>query len=305
MRNVPLLLFATMAATMSLPAVAETTASVSGILIQSHRGAGELAPENTLAAFELGWKLGTYPEADVRMTTDGVIVAFHDNDFRRVTKDCPADIVTSGVADISWEKLSSLRVGMWKDGAFEEHKVPKISEVFALMRGKPERHLYLDIKKVDLEKLAREVREAGVTSQVVLASPDLKIIAKWKELIPDSDTLLWLSGDENAISGKLDAARQAGFSGLTQVQVHVHLKGPAEQIKQDSVEPFTPSDAFLRKTGDELASRGILYQVLPYGGSTAPIYWKLLDLGVKSFATDRPDVLAQAIRDYRPTGKAR
>jgi glycerophosphoryl diester phosphodiesterase len=50
-------------------------------IIQSHRGAGELAPENTIEAFELGWKLGTYPEADVRTTKDGVIVAFHDNDF--------------------------------------------------------------------------------------------------------------------------------------------------------------------------------------------------------------------------------
>src|SRR3954468_7135924 len=49
-------------------------------IIQSHRGAGELAEENTLAAFELGWKLGTYPEADIRTTKDGVIVAFHDND---------------------------------------------------------------------------------------------------------------------------------------------------------------------------------------------------------------------------------
>src|SRR4030095_13901082 len=55
-------------------------------IIQSHRGAGELAPENTIEAFELGWKLGTYPESDVRTTKDGVIVAFHDNDFSRVVK---------------------------------------------------------------------------------------------------------------------------------------------------------------------------------------------------------------------------
>jgi hypothetical protein len=32
-------------------------------IIQSHRGAGDLAPENTLDAFELGWRLGTHPEA--------------------------------------------------------------------------------------------------------------------------------------------------------------------------------------------------------------------------------------------------
>src|SRR6188472_834017 len=50
-------------------------------VIQSHRGAGELAPENTIEAFELGWKLGTIPESDIRTTRDGVIVTFHDNNF--------------------------------------------------------------------------------------------------------------------------------------------------------------------------------------------------------------------------------
>ncbi len=39
-------------------------------VIYSHRGAGELVPENTLAAFEMGWKLGTVPEADMRTTRE-------------------------------------------------------------------------------------------------------------------------------------------------------------------------------------------------------------------------------------------
>jgi glycerophosphoryl diester phosphodiesterase len=286
----------------SVAAAGGAGAETSGpaIVIQSHRGAGELAAENTIEAFELGWKLGTYPEADVRMTSDGVIVAFHDANFKRVTKDCPPELLDKGVADVTWEQLSALRVGMWKDGEFIEHRVPRIDEVLALMRGRPERHLYLDIKKVDLEQLAREVNAQGVTSQVVLASPDLKVIADWKALVPPSDTLLWLSGNEAEISAKLDKARAASFAGVTQLQVHVHMRKELAAIRRDSEDPFTPSDAFLRRTGEELAQRGILYQALPYGGSTPEVYWKLLDLGVKSFATDRPDVLLQALRDYTP-----
>src|SRR6188474_3329210 len=57
------------------------------IVVQSHRGAGVLAEEGTLEAFELGWKLGTYPESDLRATKDGVIVTFHDENFARVVKD--------------------------------------------------------------------------------------------------------------------------------------------------------------------------------------------------------------------------
>ena len=59
------------------------------IIVQSHRGAGVLAEEGTLEAFELGWKLGTWPEADLRATRDGVIVSFHDTTFARVLKDPP------------------------------------------------------------------------------------------------------------------------------------------------------------------------------------------------------------------------
>ena len=42
-------------------------------IIQSHRGAGELAPENSRESFELAWSLGTIPEADLRTSKDGVI----------------------------------------------------------------------------------------------------------------------------------------------------------------------------------------------------------------------------------------
>ena len=69
-------------------------------------------------------------------------------------------------------------------------------------------------------------------------------------------------------------------------------------MKRDSVDPFKESDAFLIKAGDELRLRGILFQTLPYGGSTKEIYWKLLDLGLMSFATDHPDVTRDAVEQY-------
>ncbi len=66
--------------------------SLKGVVVQSHRGAGVLAEEGTLEAFELGWKLETWPEADLRATRDGVIVTFHDNTFARVVKDVSPDL---------------------------------------------------------------------------------------------------------------------------------------------------------------------------------------------------------------------
>src|SRR5215213_9749740 len=84
---------------------------VDQFIIQSHRGAGELTEENTIEAFETGWKLQTYPEADIRMTYDGVIVAFHDENFARVVKGVSPEMAKKGVKDLTWDELRQIDVG--------------------------------------------------------------------------------------------------------------------------------------------------------------------------------------------------
>lgn len=264
--------------------------------IQSHRGAGELAPENTLEAFELGWKMGTIPEADVRTTMDGVIVAFHDQDFSRVVRGLDPEQSKRGVADITFDELSRMDVGAWKGDEFKGRRVSRMSEIYALMQGHPERKLYLDYKNVDLEQMAKEVKAFRIESQILLASPKHEWIRTWKKLIPESGTLLWISGNEVAKRKAFEAARQTDFDGITQLQIHVRLPGDANDIQVG--EPFSPSRQFLSEVSVELASRGILFQTLPYGATKAETYHQLLDAGLASFSTDYPDVTLKAVRDY-------
>jgi glycerophosphoryl diester phosphodiesterase len=267
--------------------------ALTNFVIQSHRGAGELAPENTLEAFELGWQLGTVPESDLRTTRDGVIVAFHDDNFSRVVKGASAAMQKKGVADVTFTELSKLDVGGWQAKQFLGRHVSRMSEVFALMDGKPERQLYLDIKNVSLPQLATEVREHHVQSQVILASTYHEVILEWKRLIPESQTLLWMGGTESQLQKRMADLRAANFAGVTQLQIHTHLN-----TNSPSAEPFTLSRGFLQSAGAELRSHGILYQTLPYNVTDPAVYWQLLDLGFTSFATDRPDVTLQAVRDY-------
>src|SRR5512133_3974819 len=109
---------------------------VQKFMIQSHRGAGELAPENTIEAFELGWKLGTVPESDIRTTRDGVIVAFHDANFKRTVKNVTPELEKKGVPDVTYAELLKLDVGGWKGEAFSGRRVSRISDVFKIMTGK-------------------------------------------------------------------------------------------------------------------------------------------------------------------------
>ncbi|MBA4146988.1 MAG: glycerophosphodiester phosphodiesterase family protein [Verrucomicrobia bacterium] len=261
-------------------------------ILQSHRGAGVLAPENTIEAFELGWKLGTYPEADIRTTKDGVIVAFHDANFSRVVKGASEELKKKGVQDLTFAELGKIDVGSWHGDDFEGRRVSRISEIFELMRGKPDRHLYLDIKNVDLRKLADEAKAGGVAKQVILASRHPEIIREWKSYLPESDTLLWMSGDEKTRRERLEKLKQENFDGITQVQIHIHLNK-----NKNSADPFTPSNAFIIETGEELRRRNILYQALPYTDDLT-VYAKLLDLGLGSFSTDYPDATMREIKAY-------
>lgn len=262
-------------------------------LIQSHRGAGVLAPENTIEAFELGWKLGTAPEADLRTTKDGVIVAFHDANFARVVKGASEEMKKKGVQDLTFAELSKLDVGAWAGEKFEGRRVSKLTEVYALMKDHPDRLLYLDIKNVDLKQLAAEVKEYKVEKQVILASTKYEIIREWMRLAPESATLHWMGGEEAKLKKRFEELRATNFADVKQLQIHIHLREGA-----DPSEPFTLSKEFLKKAGEELRSHHILYQTLPYDTADPKVFSTLLDLGVASFSTDYPDAMLKAVKDY-------
>jgi hypothetical protein len=64
-------------------------------------------------------------------------------------------------------------------------------------------------------------------------------------------------------------------------------------------EPFMPQSSYIKNLGEELASRGIVFQVLPWECSDQRAYVRLLALGVDSFATDYPEATIAAVRTFR------
>jgi glycerophosphoryl diester phosphodiesterase len=74
----------------------------------AHRGAGKLAPENTLAAFRLGASHGYRAfECDVKLSADGVPFLLHDDTLDRTTS------AKGSAGNRPWAELSRLDAGSW------------------------------------------------------------------------------------------------------------------------------------------------------------------------------------------------
>ena len=79
----------------------------------AHRGAGLLAPENTLAAFRLGAQHGYRMfECDAKLSADEVVVLLHDADLARTSNG------QGLAAEQTWAHLSQLDAGRWHSPAY-------------------------------------------------------------------------------------------------------------------------------------------------------------------------------------------
>ncbi|MEO5734411.1 MAG: glycerophosphodiester phosphodiesterase [Rubrivivax sp.] len=94
----------------------------------AHRGAGKLAPENTLAALRLGAAHGYRAfECDVKLSADGVPFLLHDHTLQRTT-------TGHGVAgDLPWSDLSRLDAGSWHSRAYAGEAMPTLDAVLSFV----------------------------------------------------------------------------------------------------------------------------------------------------------------------------
>ena len=90
----------------------------------AHRGAGKLAPENTLAALRVGYAHGYRMfEFDVKLSGDGVPFLLHDDTLDRTTNG-------RGRADaLSWTELAKLDAGGWHSPAYAGETIPTLTAV--------------------------------------------------------------------------------------------------------------------------------------------------------------------------------
>jgi glycerophosphoryl diester phosphodiesterase len=185
-----------------LLAAAAGCAGPRAVELVAHRGASHDAPENSLAAFRLGWEQAEANELDVHLTRDGRLAVIHDASTKRTTG------VDRLVVQQTMEDLRALGV-------------PALEEVVA---GVPDgRRLFIEIKcgPEALPELQRVLGASGLpTARFAIIGFSHGTLTKAKQLLPAVPVYWLVSGrpDKEGRRPDLDAviakAKEGGLDGL-------------------------------------------------------------------------------------------
>ena len=146
-------------------------------VVYAHRGASEYAPENTMSSFLLGVQMGANGiETDVRKTKDGVLVLFHDGDFKRV-------IGCEGCsADYTYEELMQFRV---KNEKTDTQDIIIKFEDFLRYLGFRDLHFAIELKEDLAEETVAMLDKFNMKDKAIITSFKFDYIKRVKELRPD------------------------------------------------------------------------------------------------------------------------
>ena len=178
--------------------IAPTT--ISADVVQAHRGASAVAPENTVAAFRAARNQGArWVELDVALLGDGTPVVIHDVTLDRTTNR------TGSLAAIGRGDLGAIDAGGWFGPAFASEPLPTLPEVIAAL-GELGLNVNVEIKQHEhhrsLQQLTDTVhaclRDRAPHTEVMISSfdpdclrgmhrldADYELAMLWGELPPD------------------------------------------------------------------------------------------------------------------------
>ena len=154
-KSISVLLSVILLLTLSFPALAKTQylypSSVinrSDFSVVAHRGLNSLAPENTLAAFELAGQYGFWGcEFDIYPTTDGYWAVMHDPTVDRMTNGSGA------IMNMTFKELQKLRIDRGTNiKKYPDERIPELSQVLDIC-SKYGMHPVIEIKGGNAEEI--------------------------------------------------------------------------------------------------------------------------------------------------------
>lgn len=205
----------------------------------AHRGESYIAPENTLASFNLAWKKGVkLVELDCYLTKDNRIICSHDANTKRTGG------VSMVIRDSYAEDLRKVDVGKWKGEKYAGEKMPFIEEAFAsIPRGG---NIFCEIKSGPeiLPFLRTALDESGKRSQVTIISFGLDVCARAKQMMPDMQVYYLSSSKKDPETGKqfygddiIKTCLDNNLDGLN-IEYHAVTKEYVDRVKAAGLKIF-------------------------------------------------------------------
>jgi glycerophosphoryl diester phosphodiesterase len=236
-----------------------------GPLAVAHRGGAGLAPENTMAAFDRSYALGIrYLETDVRLSADGVCLAFHDADTSRLLG------VRGRIGELDHRAATRLRV----------HGREPVVRLDEGLRAFPDARFTIDLKDpAAIGPLTATIRRCGATDRVCIAG--------------NADH--WLADIRSTLGPEVATAM--GWESLIRLVVAAR-----SGTRPRGIMPAPFAHLPLRMGGIPLIGERLIS--LAHDLGTRVLVWtvdvprsmnRLLDLGVDGIISDRPDLLREEL----------
>jgi len=273
-------------------------------LIIGHRGASAIAPENTLAAFQLAMLLGADGvELDVQLSADGEPVVIHDQRVDRTSNGI------GYVSDFTAAQLDSLDAGCrfmrrlktrprvrakihrlagQLDGwllSQGPQPIPRLASVLEFLSNAQVSRIYVEIKGSPstrpelLIKTLRSIQSVGLERVVTLLSFHHSIIGCAKHVVPGVRTAITIPGLVRRLPTARSIIQAAGAFNADEVAIHFSIASP--------------------RLVRALHQRG--FQVSAWTANRTLIMKRLIALGVDSIMTNHVDRLRSIVGDsYNP-----
>ena len=273
---------------------------------QIHRGGGARSrPDNSLETFLWCWGLGFAPEADARLTKDGVAIAMHDGDLRRIGRGISPEFAAKEIKDLAWAEIRDVDTGSYLAPQYSTTRLATMEAVFAAMKGRPERLLYVDEKGAPPKLIAALAEKFGVIEQTYYCSPDWRRVVEWRKVAPKGRSMVWLGNfprdnspeniarTEAFVQKRLDEMAATGFDGIDQVQIHVRT----DLSKED---PFCPSTPFIKRAIEMMHGYGVTVNGFTWTeGTNAEVHRRMWEIGFDHFTSDYPEFFSAFAKTIR------
>lgn len=232
----------------------------------AHRGAGKLAPENTLAAFKLGASHGYRMfECDVKLSSDGVPFLLHDSTLERTT----SGQGTAG--EFSWEALSKLDAGSWHTATYAKEPIPSFTDIAQYCL---QHNFFLNIEIKPTPGLEQQTGEVVAKQAAEL----------WKD---------------NAIPPLLSSFRPESLMGAQQTAPHLPRALLLDTLWKGWLETALMLDCVaiicnhkLWDTSSMTQAKSAEFKTLSYTVNDEATVKRLMDLGIDGIITDKVDVFS-------------